>query len=350
MHCANTFDRITRADNGYRNLHDVTANTTQSLQALFTFVKYFPLGVTKQLGTKIVIYSRYLKIALTSLSTIALLAACGGGGGSSSSGGVTSGDTDTGDTDTPVTSSETCAEPKTELSGAFLEFVAAPNVDTVLSADGCTVAFESDGKPDHTSPYWDPDGSSGLWVAPLFPAVFGDPDPENASGSSSPGYIDEYVNDYDLSVPVVAEKASSTSSTSLGAIGIALSGSPLFNDQEGTGDVSIGVAQGLDYSGAHTGPQTYHYHLEPRAISYDDDALIGIIADGFFIYGRKCYSTADYPTDLDESNGHTSITQHTGADPEDAEYHYHVDQDQYLGGDYYLVFPGDYQGTPNAIN
>ena len=28
--------------------------------------------------------------------------------------------------------------------------------------------------------------------------------------------------------------------------------------------------------------QSYHYHLEPKAWSEDDDALIGIISDGFF--------------------------------------------------------------------
>ena len=74
----------------------------------------------------------------------------------------------------------------------------------------------------------------------------------------------------------------------------------------------------LDYTAAHTGPQSYHYHLEPKAWSDDDDELIGIIADGFFLYGRKCHSTGTYPTDLDESGGHTSVTQHNG----EGEYHY----------------------------
>ena len=61
--------------------------------------------------------------------------------------------------------------------------------------------------------------------------------------------------------------------------------------------------------------------------SNSDDALIGIIADGFFIYGRKCNSTNDYPTDLDASGGHTSITQHSqGA----SEYHYHIQNELYL--------------------
>ena len=155
---------------------------------------------------------------------------------------------------------------------------------------------------------------------------------------------------FTLTVPIEPELASTSSATPLGAIGIATSGAPIFNDSEGNGDVSIGVIQGFDRNGAHTGPQTYHYHLEPEAISYDDDSLVGIMSDGFFIYGRRCYSSVDYPTDLDESNGHTSITQFTGSDADDAEYHYHISGEQYLNGDYYLIFPGNFQGTPNGVN
>lgn len=96
----------------------------------------------------------------------------------------------------------------------------------------------------------------------------------------------------------------------MGAIGIALSGTPIFNRQEGATDLSGGVIEGLDRNGAHTGPETYHCHLEPAAISYDDDALVGIIADGFLLYGRKDYETGDYPTDLDEHHGHWGVTPH----------------------------------------
>ena len=32
----------------------------------------------------------------------------------------------------------------------------------------------------------------------------------------------------------------------------------------------------------------------------------------------------------------------------EAEYHYHIQNTTYLN-QYYIIFPGDYQGTPNAI-
>jgi hypothetical protein len=85
--------------------------------------------------------------------------------------------------------------------------------------------------------------------------------------------------------------------------------------------------------------------LEPVAFSDDDDNLIGVIADGFFLYGRKCTSTDDYPDDLDASGGHTNTTKYNT----EAEYHYHIENELYLN-QYYILFPGDYQGTANAVN
>jgi hypothetical protein len=273
---------------------------------------------------------KYLVHLMFTVSAISVLTSCGG----------SSSNTD--DSVTGGTVQETCDSPITELSGAFLEFVAAPNVTIVLSEDGCTVALESAGKPDHTSSYWDSGNASGLYVEPEDPTLF--------DQKRSPGDIEDYINDFNLTVSVSPQLASSSSATPLGAIGIAISGAPIFNDSEGNGDVSLGVIQGFDRNGAHTGPQTYHYHLEPKAISYDDDSLVGIMADGFLIFGRRCFSTTGYPTDLDASNGHSSTTLYTGGTTADAEYHYHVSAEQYANGDYYLIFPGNFQGTPSNVN
>jgi hypothetical protein len=231
----------------------------------------------------------------------------------------------------------------TELTGEFAHMATySTNVTVVLSEDGCYVTLETEGKPDHVSAYWDPDGGSGLHV---------DEDGIDPSGETdsqaSPGYIDDVaVSHYSLTVPVAAEQATETTATSLGATGIAVSGAPIFNDDEGNGELTAGVAAGLDADGAHTGPEVYHYHLEPtRSISNDDDQLIGIINDGFFLYGRKCYATADYPTDLDDTNGHTSVTLYSTEE----KYHYHVVNEYFLD-EYYLLFPDDLRGTANAIS
>ena len=221
-----------------------------------------------------------------------------------------------------------------------------------ITLDGDEVVIETNGLPNHTSPYWSNtterslEGPMGTHVTeaasanhPLFvePTI-------TSFDQMAPGNIDNFNGAYTLRVPVNPIKASSSTSTGLGPIGLAVSGSVLYNDEEGP-NVPLDDAVGsLDYSGAHTGPQSYHYHLEPKAWSEDDDKLIGIMSDGFFIYGRRDYD-GNYPADLDESGGHIGPTPHNP----DGEYHYHIQNELYLN-QYYIIFPGDYQGTPNSIN
>ncbi|UAL42402.1 YHYH protein [Shewanella inventionis] len=215
------------------------------------------------------------------------------------------------------------------LHPAYYEFD-QDNVNVVLS--GSKVVIETNGLPNHTSPYW----SSGheLHVEPTVTSY----------AQMAPGNIDDFVGTYTLTVDNSPTKATSTSATGLGAIGIAVSGSVIYNDEEGPGVPLDDAATSLDFNGAHTGPQSYHYHLEPISFSDDDSNLVGVIADGFFLYGRMCNSTGTYPTDLDASGGHTSITQFA----QEAEYHYHIQNELYLGS-YYILFPGDYQGSASAI-
>jgi hypothetical protein len=218
------------------------------------------------------------------------------------------------------------------LHPAFAEF----DIDeTTIYLSEANVVIETTGLPNHTTPYWSE--SHPLYVAPTI----------TSAAEMTPTRIDTSGRDNSSSVTVSTspDLASSTTATELGAIGVAVSGAYLYNDQEGNGALDAAVGS-LDYSGAHIGPTDYHYHLEPLAFSDDDDKLNGIISDGFFIYGRKCNSTGTYPTNLDASGGHTSTTQHTDT----AEYHYHIINELYSTTGRYIIFVGPYQGTPNAIN
>lgn len=251
-----------------------------------------------------------------------LLLTCMALSGCSSSDSDDSTDESTTSTGDSITSSGT-------LHSAYAEFDTT-NVTVALS--GSDVVIETNGLPNHTSPYWSTDNE--LFVEPTVTSY----------AEMAPGNIDDFVGTYTLTVSSSPEKASSSSSTGLGAIGIAVSGSVIYNDEEGPGIALDNAVGSLDYNGAHTGPQSFHYHLEPVSFSDDDSNLIGVISDGFFLYGRKCNSTGTYPTDLDESGGHTAATQHSDSD----EYHYHIENEVYLGS-YYILFPGDYQGTASAI-
>jgi predicted small secreted protein len=218
------------------------------------------------------------------------------------------------------------------LHPAFAEF---DTDETTIYLSGADVVIETTGLPNHTTPYWSE--SHPLYIAPTITSL----------AEMTPTRIDTSGRDNSSSVTVSTspDLASSTTATALGAIGVAVSGAYLYNDQEGNGALDA-AAGSLDYSGAHIGPTDYHYHLEPLAFSDDDDKLNGIISDGFFIYGRKCNSTGTYPTNLDASGGHTSATQYTDI----AEYHYHIINELYATTGRYIIFAGPYQGTPNAIN
>jgi hypothetical protein len=236
------------------------------------------------------------------------------------------------------------------LHAAFAEF---DSTNITIYLDGDEVVIETNGLPNHTSPYWsnttersitDPMGNTIVTPAaatnhPLFV-----PPTVTSYDQMAPGNIDDFVGMFTLRVPVSPQLSTTSTATGLGPIGIAISGSVIYNDQEGPNVPLNNAIVSLDYTGAHTGPQSYHYHLEPHAWSNDDDKLIGIMSDGFFLYGRKCAASGSYPTDLDASGGHVSATQHNA----EGEYHYHIQNETYLN-QYYILFPGDFQGHPNGI-
>lgn len=244
-------------------------------------------------------------------------------------------------------------EKTTESTGLHSAFGDFDSDNFTIYQDGDEIVLETNGLPNHTSPYWsnttartatDPRGNTLTTpAAAQNHRLFVEPT-VTSYAEMAPGNIDDFNGSYTLRVPVSPIKASQSSSTGLGAIGFAISGSMIYNDEEGPGIALSDAATSLDYTGAHTGPQSYHYHLETKAWSEDDDKLIGIISDGFFLYGRKCHSTGTYPTDLDASGGHTAKTQHSDGE----EYHYHIENELYVNK-YYILFPGDYQGTPNSI-
>ncbi|WP_025743525.1 YHYH protein [Aquimarina pacifica] len=243
-------------------------------------------------------------------------------------------DTDEGeeDTDTDGDTGGTPSTGSTPLS-AFDEF----NTDSVtISFDGDEITIESNGLPNHTSPYW-------ATTEPLYiDRIVGD--------HSTPGTIRS--GSYILTVSNDPKIAATSSATGLGAIGISVTGVPIYNDQERANEpLDLETTTGFDYAGGHNGPGGYHYHVESSdveantTLSHDDGELIGILADGFLLYGRREDTTGNYPSDLDVSGGHVGSTQHSD---EEEFYHYHIINEFYVGSNI-VLFGADLQGTPNTI-
>ena len=259
-----------------------------------------------------------LKLMLLTISIFSLSIACSSDDSSSSDVADDIDDTD----DVAVT----------ELHAAFAAFN-SDAVTVTLSDDGTEVYIETTGYPDHTSIYWETDNA--LYI-----------DEPTVTKTTQDTYIGGGQGEAaSFTVDATPNLTGSTEDTHLDTIGIAVSGASIFNDQEGGGDLDQ-AAGSLDYNGAHKGPGVYHYHLEPRSVSNDDDALVGILEDGVFIYGRKCTSTGTYPTGLDASGGHTSTTQYTEGEEE---YHYHIINEEYNAPLYgyneaIVLFAGPFQG------
>lgn len=210
----------------------------------------------------------------------------------------------------------------TELHAAFSAF----NSDaTTIYLDGSEVVIETTGLPNHETVYWGE--GNDLYN-------------EEPDVDRTPSIMSSNNNATTIRVDATPDLTGNTVATQLNTIGIAVSGSSIFNDQEGGGALDQAAAS-LDWTGAHIGPGVYHYHLEPKAFTDDDSNLVGILLDGVFLYGRKCTSTGTYPTDLDASGGHTTATQYTDGEEE---YHYHIINELYSTTGSYIAFAGPYQG------
>ncbi|MEO0471591.1 MAG: YHYH protein [Bacteroidota bacterium] len=222
--------------------------------------------------------------------------------------------------------------PSTPLS-AFDEF----NPDAVtVSFDGDEVTIVTNALPNHTSPYWAE--TEPLYIDPVVAVAL---TPGRIGGNRS----------YTLTASTAPGLAATSTATGLGPIGIAVTGVPIFNDMEGPNrPLEEQIVETFDYAGAHNGPSGYHYHIESydvpenTVLSHDDEKLVGIMADGFLIYGRR-EMDGSYPTDLDESGGHFGVTPHSNGEEI---YHYHIVNEYYFGN-IIALFAGELQGTPNAI-
>lgn len=232
------------------------------------------------------------------------------------------------DTDDTGASASTGTTP----TAAFDEF---DSDNVTITFDGTTITLESNGLTNHSSYYWST--SHALHDAN---------DPCMTHAMPTPYEIDNAAMNYSLTVDAAPTFAASSTETGLGTIGMSITGAPIFNENEGNNQaVDAEMATTMDCGGGHGGPTGYHYHLEARngdlGLSYDDESLVGMMKDGFLLYGRKCNSTGGYPTDLDDSGGHTHTTQHSDGE---SFYHYHI-INEYLISDYIGLFTVDLKGN-----
>jgi hypothetical protein len=211
------------------------------------------------------------------------------------------------------------------LSGFWLKFSCA----VTLEKSGDSVTLTTTNLPDHPSYYF---SSSDACYEAFTSDV----------RAANPNLIASQT--ITMTVPYAPAAADSAEATPGGVIGLALNGISLYDNEAAPGDDIYKEERTFDKCDGHPDMSSrYHYHTEPSSITNADDNFIGVMRDGFPIYGRVDSETGAEATGLDESGGKTGKTVDS---PETAVYHYHVNLQSNGTDSAYFLSAGSYKGTP----
>lgn len=143
---------------------------------------------------------------------------------------------------------------------------------------------------------------------------------------------------YRMRIPLRPKPADDFTDTEFDAIGVAINGVVMFNNQAAPGDTLSDEIATMDGAMGHPTPHgIYHYHTEPLRITRNDGALVGVLRDGFPVYGKK-EEDGSAPAGLDRTNGHA----HPKRLFPGGIHHYHVTEaDPYIAS--------SYRGTPGKM-
>jgi hypothetical protein len=227
------------------------------------------------------------------------------------------------DTTDPIIDSS--IETNYDISGILSKF---SGIGLSYEVKGNTVIFTTSDLPNHKSPYYPADDD-------LYEAYNG----TNSNFRKNPNTIAS--QNIVLTISLNPAVASNHQATPLGPIGISRNGVVFYNQYAGPNQPLTNEINSFDQFMGH--PQQsgqYHYHIEPKYLTdtFGDGAFLGLLSDGFPVYGPVENGKTITNNDLDEYHGHTGVT----TDFPDGIYHYHITSDDpYLNGSAYYGTPGN---------
>ncbi len=258
--------------------------------------------------------NRYKKITYLSFITILVLLACSNDDGNI----ITPSNTDPTPILPPVATDYTITSILSKFEGTGLSY----------EISGENVIFTSQGLPNHTSPYW-----------PEENALHTEYQGTNPNWRQNPNTI--AAQNIVLTIPLKPKEATNHEATPLGPIGISRNGVVFYNQYAGPDEPLTREINSFDKWLGH--PQMrgqYHYHIEPTYLTttFGDSAFLGLLADGFPVYGPLENGERITNTDLDVYHGHTGVT----SDFPQGIYHYHItSEDPYINGNGFFGTPGN---------
>ncbi|OSP54228.1 YHYH protein [Pseudoruegeria sp. SK021] len=207
------------------------------------------------------------------------------------------------------------------------------NVTITVDEAANTFRFQSDGVPTH--------GFAAQYLVP------NNPNEQPFAGKPSSAFTvvnsAEFFKQSDVDTTITTRPiyVDDVTNTSLGRIGVALSGAQIFNDYENMERSVVALDDQvihdhvpfLDQCNGHTlaDGTNYHYHGVPVCITdgLDSDAahsvMIGVLEDGFPVYGNHGQGGAIVTNaDLDACSGHFGVTPEFPG----GIYHYHLTADE----------------------
>lgn len=194
--------------------------------------------------------------------------------------------------------------------------------------DGEFVIFTTDNLPDHKSPYWDKN-------SPMYEDYNG----TNPNWDQNPNTIQR--QNITLKIPLQPKEAKDKQATLLGPIGISINGVVFYNQYAGPNNQPLtNEINSFDQYQGH--PQNfgqYHYHIEPLYLTerFGKSAFLGLLLDGFPVYGPVEGEITITNEDLDMYHGHISATD----DFPEGIYHYNITTESpYLNGNGFYGTPG----------
>lgn len=204
------------------------------------------------------------------------------------------------------------------------------NASLQIYTEGNFVVIKSNGLPDHKTPYY----KDTQWASTMYEAYNG----TNARFNLNPNRIAS--QNLTFKIPVNPVKASNTTATPLGPIGVSLNGVPFFNQYAAQRAPLTNEINSFDQYNGHPQQQgQYHYHVEPTYLTAKKgkDALLGFLLDGFPVYGPNENGKTVSNSDLDAFHGHSHATK----DYPNGIYHYHITStDPYINGNGFYGSPG----------
>jgi hypothetical protein len=197
------------------------------------------------------------------------------------------------------------------------------NIVSVDSSSITTIIIKTTDVPDHKSPFF------GVGNA-KYEAYNGDNPSFNTKINLMGTIFDPTLISQSItfSLPRNPVAASTHTSTTGGAIGIAINGVAFFNQYNGAGAaLDLLEINNADQYLGHPTPTAagaqYHYHYEPKYLTtkFGTSACVGFLLDGFPVYGPYENGVKVTTAMLDIYNGHVSSTPDF---PNDKIYHYHI--------------------------